>query len=82
MRMAEPAAPTVAMCVLRAEQRDTGLLVTVTINPDVLAPVADGPPGPAPVGYATDVEAVVHLVKRFLHDFLHGTLDRPDPDPG
>lgn len=80
--MAEPAAPTVAMCVLRAEHRDAGLLVTVTVNPDVLATAADGPPCPAPVGYATDVEAVVHLVKRFLHDFLHGTLDRPGPGPG
>lgn len=80
--MTRPAAPTVAMCVLRAEHRDTGLLVTVTVNPDVLAPAADRPPGPALVGYATDVEAVVRLVKRFLHDFLHGTTDRPDADPG
>jgi hypothetical protein len=76
--MGEPAAATVAMCVLRAEHRDTGLFVTVTINPDVVSTAPGTARSPRPVGYATDVDTVLVLVQRFLRDFLHGALDPPD----
>jgi hypothetical protein len=73
-----PAPPPVAMCILRAEHRDPdGLVVTVTINPNVLSPPAGTGPHPRRIAYATDVDAVLVLVQRFLRDFLRGSFDAP-----